>query len=60
MANKIVTIIYRFMPQYRYDFFCGLKDELQKDNVVLNLVYGKYKHYDKNDTVDIDWGMPVK
>jgi glycosyltransferase involved in cell wall biosynthesis len=59
MGNKTISIIYKFLPQYRYDFFCELKAELQKNNITLNLVYGKFKKYDKKDVVDIDWGIAV-
>lgn len=54
---KRVLIIYKFLPQYRYEFFQGLKKELQKEGIELDLFYGKLKNADalKKDEVDIEW-----
>jgi glycosyltransferase involved in cell wall biosynthesis len=59
-TNKIVTIIYRFFPQYRYVFYNCLREELAKNNITLNLVYGKNPSVPRKDEVDIKWGTPVK
>ncbi len=56
---KKVLIIYKFLPQYRLEFFQQLKIELSKEGIELTLVYGKLKNTDslKNDEVDIDWAF---
>ena len=58
--NKQVTIIYRFLPHYRYEFFQGLYIALKKEGIRLNLIYGKNKNSVRHDEVDIDWALPVK
>lgn len=55
---KKVTILYKFMPQYRIDFFNQLKDALEKENIELQLIYGKLKN-SKNDEVDLPWATHV-
>ena len=54
---KNVLIIYKFLPQYRVDFFNKLRIALQNEGINLKLVYGKLKNKDslKNDEVDLDW-----
>lgn len=54
---KSVLIIYKFLPQYRKEFFNQLKEELAKVNIELELVYGKIRNTDslKKDEVDIEW-----
>lgn len=54
--NKIL-IIYKFLPQWRVDFFNRLKDALLNEGIELSLVYGKLKGQvsKKNDEVDLDW-----
>jgi L-malate glycosyltransferase len=56
-----VLFIYKFLPQYRVDFFQQLKDALLKQNIELQLIYGKSKGNDalKNDEVDINWGKYI-
>jgi L-malate glycosyltransferase len=58
---KKVLIIYKFLPQYRLEFFQQLKIELNKVGIELELVYGKLKNTDslKKDEVDIDWAYFV-
>ena len=62
--RKRVLIIYRFLPQYRIDFYNGLRNELAKEGVELSLVYGKYKGKEskKKDEIDLPWAvyMPNK
>lgn len=55
--NKVI-IIYRFLPQYRVDFYQKLKVELANHNTELELIYGKLQNKDseKKDEVDIEWG----
>jgi L-malate glycosyltransferase len=54
-----VLILYKFLPQWRFDFFNKLRSSLQKENIELNIVYGKLKNTNakKNDEVDLDWGQ---
>lgn len=58
---KKVLFLYKFLPQYRVDFFNRLRDALYKENIELELVYGKSKGKDalKNDEVDIEWAKYV-
>lgn len=59
--GKKVLILYKFLPQYRVDFYNLLRETLFKENIELNLVYGKLKGEvsKKNDEVDINWGTYV-
>lgn len=54
---KKVLIIYRFLPQYRVDFYNLLRNKLQENNIELSLVYGKLNNANssKGDEVSIDW-----
>ena len=56
---KTVTIIYRFLPQYRLDFFNRLRKALADKGIVLRLVYGKSSSVPRGDEVDVAWGTPV-
>jgi len=58
---KNVIILYRFLPQYRIEFYNGLKTELAKENVNLHLVYGKTNKVEalRNDEVEIEWANYV-
>jgi glycosyltransferase involved in cell wall biosynthesis len=58
---KKVLIIQRALPQYRVDFYNGLRNKLASKGVELNLVYGKLKNKDslKKDEVDIEWATYV-
>lgn len=58
--HKRVAIVYRFLPQYRVDFYEGLRKQLRKEGVEFQLFYGKTKANPKKDEVDLDWGSPVK
>jgi glycosyltransferase involved in cell wall biosynthesis len=54
---KKVLILYKFLPQYRVEFFDKLRDALLKEGVELQLIYGKLKNKDakKNDERDLPW-----
>jgi len=58
---KKVLIIYKYLPQYRVDFFHHLKKKLEKHNVELSLVHGKSNKIDalKNDEAIIDWAKII-
>ena len=58
--SKIVTIIWRFLPQYRYDFFNKLKQQLNDMDIILYFVYGKNNFVPRKDEVDIEWGIAVQ
>lgn len=58
--NKQITIIYRFLPHYRFEFFQDLNKALKKEGIHLNLIYGKNKNPVRQDEVDIDWAVSVK
>ena len=59
--KRRVLIVYRFLPQYRVDFYNGLRHELAKNSVTLHLCYGKLTNNDatKGDEVDLDWARLV-
>jgi L-malate glycosyltransferase len=64
-----VAIVYRFLPQWRVAFFCGLRDALAEQNIRLQLYYGKNSaqanghskpHRLKwGNEVDLEWGTAV-
>lgn len=58
---KHVLILYKFLPQYRLEFFEQLKIALKKEDVELDLIYGKLKNSDslKKDEVDIEWAKYI-
>jgi len=58
---KHVLILYKFLPQYRLEFFEQLKIALMKEDVELHLIYGKLKNTDslKKDEVEISWAKYV-
>lgn len=58
--NRNVAIIYRFLPQYRVDFFCRLREELGRDEIELQLIYGKNRDTPKQDERDLAWAIPVR
>jgi len=57
---KTVTIIYRFMPQYRVDFFNGLRTALRDRGIYLDVIYGKNSSVPRKDEVDLLWATAVK
>ncbi len=54
---KKVIILYKFLPQYRVEFFDKLRNSLLEEGVELQLLYGKLKNQDakKNDERDLPW-----
>ncbi len=50
-----VLIIYRTIPQYRVEFYNLLRDELYKNNILLELIYGDSHLDSRKDIVDSDW-----
>lgn len=58
---KKVLIIYKFLPQYRVDFFNKLRQALFLDNIELSLVYGKSLNANalRKDEVDLEWAHYV-
>lgn len=54
---KKILIIYKSLPQYRLEFFNGLKQELEHKGIELTLVYGKNSSSKKKDEVDLSWGI---
>lgn len=56
---KKVLILYKFLPQYRVDFFNQLREELYQRDIELTLIYGKMKdsHSSKKDEVDLSWAI---
>ncbi|MHA1371584.1 MAG: glycosyltransferase family 4 protein [Promethearchaeota archaeon] len=58
--KKQITIVYRFLPHYRYKFFQELYKALKKKGINLNLIYGKNKNPARQNEIDIDWAVSVK
>jgi L-malate glycosyltransferase len=58
---KKVLILYKYLPQWRQDFFEQLKSALIKEDIELHLVYGKLKNVDslKNDEVELSWATYI-
>lgn len=58
---KKVAIIYKTIPQYRRDFYNGLRSALAERDIELILLYGQPSRRDalKNDTIDLDWAIKV-
>jgi glycosyltransferase involved in cell wall biosynthesis len=64
-----VAIVYRFLPEWRADFFCRLRESLESHEIHLRLLYGKNPHSARTSTVphrlkwgdevDLDWGTPI-
>ncbi len=59
---KKVAIFYRFLPQYRADFYNKLHDELAQEGVELSLIYGKSIDGNslKKDEIDLPWATHVQ
>lgn len=59
---KKVLIIQNILPQYRKEFFIQLRKELELNNILLELIYGKAKKNDalKKDQIDIEWARIIK
>jgi L-malate glycosyltransferase len=57
---KQVTIIVRFLPQYRVDFFNGLRLALSNRGICLDLIYGKNSEVSRGDEVDLEWATALK
>ncbi|TKK70337.1 glycosyltransferase [Ilyomonas limi] len=58
---KKVLFVYKYLPQYRIDFFQNLKEELLNDDIQLELIYGKSKNGNelRGDEVDLPWATYV-
>src|SRR4030042_788776 len=54
---KKVLILYKYLPQYRVDFFQQLRKTLSEHDIELQLIYGKSSKKDalKKDEADIEW-----
>ena len=57
--RQMVSIVYRFLPQYRVDFFEGLRSRLGREDIDLRLFYGKNDRNLKMDEEDLSWGTVV-
>jgi glycosyltransferase involved in cell wall biosynthesis len=52
-----VLILYKSLPQYRIAFFNLLRQELEKDHISLELIYGDADYKGRNDSVTSDWAV---
>ncbi len=52
-----VLILYKSLPQYRLEFFNGLREELLKSDISLQLIYGDADYKGRNDSARSDWGI---
>lgn len=59
---KKVLIIYKYLPQYRVEFFHLLKAKLEAHDVDLQFVHGKSNKIDalKKDEASIDWARVIE
>lgn len=59
---KKISIIDRYIPQYRLRFYELLRTHLELENIQLNLIYGSPGIYDalKKDDVQLKWGIPIQ
>ena len=55
--KKKVLIAYKFMPQYRIDFFNLLKKNLEIQGIDLEVVYGKSINTNRNDEKSLHWAI---
>ncbi len=51
-----VLIIYRFLPHYRREFYCRLRETLGRQGVELDLTYGR-SNSEKGDEVTLKWAQ---
>ena len=49
------------LPQYRREFYCGLREKLSAKGIELVLIYGKLtgENTHKQDEIDLDWAVHV-
>lgn len=61
MKKQQVAIVYKYIPQYRREFYTKLKQELARENIELKLIYGQPSKEDaiKGDEVDLSWGIKI-
>jgi glycosyltransferase involved in cell wall biosynthesis len=57
--SPTVSIVYRFLPQYRIEFFEGLRSRLSTEGIDLRLFYGKNERNLKMDERDLSWGTVI-
>ena len=57
--KRKVSIVYKMLPQYRVDFYEGLRTVLAHDGIDLKLLYGKSRGNQKQDEADLDWATVV-
>jgi glycosyltransferase involved in cell wall biosynthesis len=50
-----VLILYKSLPQYRVAFFDLLREELSKNNITLELIYGDADYKGRSDSATNDW-----
>lgn len=58
---KKVVFIERILLQYRVDFYCRLRDDLKKEGIDLNLIYGQGTpdELKRKDAANISWAYKV-
>jgi glycosyltransferase involved in cell wall biosynthesis len=59
IKRRTVSIVYRFLPQYRVEFFEGLRSRLGGEGIDLRLFYGKNERNLKLDERDLNWATVV-
>ena len=57
--RQTVSIVYKILPQYRIDFYEGLRAFLAGEGVDLQLLYSKDLRNAKKDEADLSWGTVV-
>jgi glycosyltransferase involved in cell wall biosynthesis len=60
-SRRRVAIVYRYVPQYRAEFYEGLRAELDRRAVDLSLVHGDPTGADvgKNDAIGFPWATKI-
>ena len=58
---KKVLIVYKFLPEYRIDFYNILRDKLFDYGIELHLMYGKFDEIDalRKNEVEIEWASLI-
>ncbi len=61
MKKRKVTIVWKYIPQYRKSFYELLKIKLEQMGIELALIYGQPSRSEaaRKDAVDISWGQKV-
>jgi glycosyltransferase involved in cell wall biosynthesis len=54
-----VSLVLQFLHHFRVPFLEGLRDRLSRNQIELDLIYGKNPSVPRKDERDVAWGRPV-